>query len=80
MRSLRNTTLPGVFAMLTPTSKRSGSDWRILSSPRPASMSSASIFMPRTRLAPFSWIVVRMSSGFVARKFEGESALDSCLT
>ena len=30
-----------------------GSDWRSFSSPLPASMSSASICMPRTRLAPF---------------------------
>ena len=33
MISLRNTTLPGVFAMLTPTSKACASDWRIFSSP-----------------------------------------------
>ena len=53
IRSLRKTTLPGVVAMLTPTSKVPGVDWRSFSLPRPASMSSASIFMPRTRFSPF---------------------------
>jgi hypothetical protein len=36
--------------------------------------------MPRTRFAPFSFRVSRMSSGFVGRKFEGESADEICLT
>jgi hypothetical protein len=78
MRSLRKITLPADSAMLTPTWNFDGSVWRILISPWPASMSSVSILMPRTRLAPLSFMVSRMSSGLVGRKFEGDRALDNC--
>ncbi|GJE61204.1 hypothetical protein MPOCJGCO_3325 [Methylobacterium trifolii] len=74
IRSLRNTTSPGVTATSTPKVKALTSVWRTRNSPLPASMSSCSIFMPRTRLAPFSSKVCRISSGLVITKFEGERA------
>ena len=70
-------TLPGVIARLRPTSNFDGSDWRIFSSPPPASMSSASIWVPRTRFSAFSLRVVRNSSGLVKMKFDGDAALTS---
>ncbi len=73
-------TLPGVVAMLTPTSRLDGSDWRMRSVPWPASISSASIFMPRTRLSPLDASVSRSTSGLVRTKFDGASALVICWT
>jgi hypothetical protein len=72
--------LPGVVAMLTPTRRLSGLDWRIFSMPLPAAMSSASIFRPRARLSPLLATVSRSTSGLVSTKFEGDSALVICWT
>ena len=71
-------TLPGVIARLRPTSNFSASDWRILMLPPPASMSSASICMPRTRFSAFEASVSRSNSGLVSTKFDGEIALAIC--
>ena len=68
-------TLPGVVAMLTPTARLVGSDWRMRKLPLPASISSASIFMPRTRLSPLEASVSRSTSGLVRTKFDGAIAL-----
>ncbi len=73
-------TLPGVVAILTPTARLEGSDWRIRNMPRPASISSASIFMPRTRLSALDATVSRSTSGLVSTKFDGASALVICRT
>ena len=72
IRSLRKITLPGVLAMLTPSSKPRASTWRMRTLPLPASMSSASILSPRTKFSPLSASVARKSSGFVPTKFDGE--------
>src|SRR6266851_2726437 len=64
-------TLPGVIARLRPTSNFDMSDWRIFSSPPPASMSSASIWAPRTRFSALLFRVVRSSSGLVKMKLDG---------
>ena len=47
--------------------------------PRPASMSSASIFMPRTRLSPFDDSVSRSTSGLVSTKFDGDDRVADLL-
>ena len=78
--SFSNTTLPGVSARLRPISNLLASDWRNFSSPWPASMSSVSIFMPRTRFSPFDASVSRRTSGLVNTKLEGEIAAAICLT
>ncbi|MNU06906.1 hypothetical protein D3C72_2522650 [compost metagenome] len=51
--SLWAITLPGVTAMFSPTLNLLVSVWRILRSPPPAAMSSASMCMPLTRFAPW---------------------------
>ena len=51
IRSFWKITLPGVIARLRPTSNIEVSVWRIFRSPPPASMSSASMCMPRARLS-----------------------------
>ena len=78
--SLRPITLPGETAMFLPISKRVLSACLSFRSPFPAVMSSASIFMPRTRFSPFEAIVSRNSSGLVRTKLDGEIALVTCLT
>ena len=78
--SFSKITLPGVTARLLPTSNFSASDWRIFRSPPPASMSSASICMPRARFSALVVSVSRSNSGLVSTKFDGDSALASCLT
>ena len=75
MMSFWKITLPGVVARLRPTSNIDASDWRILRSPPPASMSSANMRMPRTRLSALVVSVSRSNSGLVRTKFDGESAL-----
>ena len=78
--SFWNITLPGDTARLRPTSNFDASDCRILRSPPPASMSSASMCMPRTRFSALEPSVSRNSSGLVRTKFDGEIALAICLT
>ncbi len=73
-------TLPAVSARLRPTSNILASDWRILRLPWPASMSSASMCMPRTRFSALEVTVSRNSSGLVSTKFDGEIALAICRT
>jgi hypothetical protein len=80
MRSFWKITLPGVVARLRPTANIDASDWRILRSPPPASMSSASMRMPRTRLSALLSSVSRSSSGLVSTKFDGDNALAICRT
>ncbi|MGY3081830.1 hypothetical protein ACVWZZ_008238 [Bradyrhizobium sp. LM6.10] len=70
--------MPGVVAMLTPTTRLSGLDWRIFRTPLPAAMSSASIFRPRARFSPLLATVARSTSGLVSTKLDGDSALVTC--
>ena len=73
-------TLPGVIARFLPTANFDASDWRILRLPPPASMSSASMLMPRTRFSAFDESVSRITSGLVSTKFDGATALPICFT
>ena len=74
IRSFWNTTLPGVVAMLTPSSKAFESVIEILSWPLPRSMSSSRLLRPRTRFWPPVATVSRNTSGLVSAKFDGASA------
>ena len=78
MISFWKITLPGVVARLRPTANIEESDWRILRSPPPASTSSASMCMPRTRFSALLVSVSRSSSGLVRTKFDGDSAFAIC--
>ncbi len=69
-----------VVATFLPSSNVSPLDWRILRSPCPALMSSASMCMPRTRFSAFDAVVARSTSGLVRTKFDGETALAICFT
>ncbi len=77
-RSFWKTTLPGVVAMLTPSSKAFGSVIEILSWPLPRSMSSSRLWSPLTRFWPPVAIVSRNTSGLVSAKFDGASASMYC--
>ena len=71
MRSLRNTTLPGVTATLRPTSKASAP-----AGGRPASVRSTSSLQleaPRTRLRPPSFVVLAMLTGLSHGMLLGET-------
>ena len=74
MSSFWKTTLPGVVAMLTPSSKALLSVIEILSWPLPRSMSSSRLFIPFTRFWPPVATVSRNTSGLVSAKFDGASA------
>ena len=76
--SFWNTTLPGVVAMLTPSSKALASVIEILSCPPPRSMSSSRLCRPLTRFWPPVATVSRNTSGFVSAKFDGASASMYC--
>ena len=78
MISFWKITLPGVVARLRPTANIEESDCRIRKLPPPASMSSASMCMPRTRFWALLVKVSRSSSGLVRTKFDGDSALPIC--
>ena len=77
---VRQLGVPGVVATFLPTSKRELSACLSFRSPRPAWMSSASIFIPRTRFSPCEATVSRNSSGLVRMKLEGETASAICFT
>ncbi len=77
-RSFWKTTLPGVVAMLTPSSNAFGSVIEILSWPLPRSMSSRRLWRPLTRFCPPVAIVSRNTSGLVSAKFDGASASMYC--
>ncbi len=72
--SVWNTTLPGVVAMLTPSSNAFGSVIEILTWPLPRSMSSSRLCRPLTRFIPPLVTVSRNTSGLVSAKFEGAIA------
>ncbi len=72
--SFWNTTLPGVMAMLTPSSNALVSVMEIRSWTFPCSMSCSRLASPRTRFWPPVAIVSRNTSGFVSAKFDGASA------
>ena len=74
IRSFWKTTLPGVVAMLTPSSNAFVSVIEILSWPLPRSMSSSRLLSPLTRFWPPVAIVSRNTSGLVSAKFDGASA------
>ena len=74
MSSFWNTTLPGVVAMLTPSSNAFWSVIEILSWPPPRSMSSSRLWRPFTRFWPPEATVSRNTSGLVSAKFDGASA------
>ena len=78
MRSFRKTTLPGVVAMLSPTTKASGAHIRTSSLPVTGSRSRRNCLMPLTVLAPPDSTAVRIASGLVGRKFVGASASVTC--
>ena len=73
-------TLPGVIARLRADLERLGVGLPDLEVAAPASMSSASMCMPRTRLSALLLKVSRSSSGLVSTKFDGEIALAICRT
>ena len=72
--ALRNTTLPGVVPMLTPSSNAFASVIEMRSWPLPRSMSSSRLLRPRTRFCPPDAIVSLNTSGLVSAKFDGASA------
>jgi hypothetical protein len=65
--------------MLRPNSKALVSVWLIFRSSPDCSRSCARLATPSSRLRPLLANVARITSGLVAGKFDGESALDSCL-
>ena len=70
IRRLRNTTLPGLTATLTPTCQASVPTGFLPLTAR--SQSSTRCCRPTARLRPPFFSVCSSSSGLVARKFDGE--------
>ena len=71
IRSLRNTTLPGVTAMFSPTLNFVSSVMRMRSWPLPRSRSASRFDRPFSRFSPPVSAVRRSTSGLVIRKLDG---------